>query len=144
MRRRGWFGDSHGHALAARGVRLYAKKDGYVDPMFYYNQQEEEMPYADLRYMVDKNMKYEEMCAQYPDADHVSLHKRAIQIIDGRAGSSTLRDMDAMGVDAISKMARVNPRFRYNCAKVLQDAQKASFIPGPKRALLQEKIEVRT
>ena len=89
-------------------------------------------------------LTYDMMVRATPDADHVELRRQAIRAIDGRSGAPTMSQIDSMGVDSLTKVAKVNPTIRYRCAKILQDEQKASFIPEPKRSLLKKNLEAKS
>jgi len=145
--RRGWFGNSQGHALAARGVRLYARKvpvRPLVDPMFYVKR-EEKLPTSHLLYMVDKGMTLEEMKRQYPDMDEED-RKRVLRAMDGRAGNNiySLID-DTKSVDSLVQQARVNPSLRERMYAALKDPQKSSFLAANGSAvkvnILRERLE---
>jgi hypothetical protein len=139
--RKGWFGNSHGHSLAARGIKIYAaKKTSLVDPLFYAKKHEAQVKFNDLLDDIREGKTYHELLKKYPDADKEVLRKRGIKAIETREGRDTLSMVDANGVDASVHMARNNPRTKERMHDVLHDYQKSSFLPTIKVELLKERL----
>ena len=128
--RRGWFGNSQGHALAAKGMALYARKvpsRPLVDPMFYVKK-EEALPSSKLLEMLDEGMTLEEIKRVHPDFDEED-RKRALRSLDMRGGNNTLSTIeDTKSVDMLVKQAAVNHTLRANMKEALADKQKSSFL----------------
>lgn len=136
--KRGWFGDSHGHALAAKGVRLYAKKTPKRD-MFYQYMQRKRVPVDAMRTMIRKGVPYEEMKRAYPDVDAEELRLSAIREYDGTRGSNTLQLMNDVRVDTLEEMAK-NPRMKQAMMDVLNNRQGESLLRG-KSMMIRAQLE---
>ena len=66
-KRSGWYGNSQGHALAARGVKLYARKQTLVDPLFYAQKREETVGFSHIQDMARNKKTFEEMKMMHPN-----------------------------------------------------------------------------
>jgi hypothetical protein len=135
----GWYGNSQGHALAAKGIRTSynASKQKLVDPLFYARQREEQVPFQHISGMVRKGQLFAEMKRMHPDADPEDLRKRGIKALS----DSTLSSIDEQGVDSSVKLARFNAQLKRRMCSVLNDPQKASFLPEIKVKLLKERLQ---
>jgi len=139
--RKGWFGDSHGHRLAAKGIRLYARKEQvFVDPVFFAKKREQAVGTYALASDVRDGLTFQEIVAKYPDAEREDLRKRGIRSVEMRTGDGTLTTLDANGVDATAKLAEGSLELRRKMLRVLADPQKSSFLHPQKVELLQERL----
>jgi hypothetical protein len=129
-KRGGWYGNSVGHSLAARGIRLYARKD--KDAFFYAQKKEENIPMTEVSAMVRQNMTFAEMRENRPDVDSEVLRLRAIKVLDNQNGNNTLSFVNSSGVDESVRMAQSSRRFNDNLVSVLSDKQMSSFLPDIK------------
>lgn len=138
----GWFGNPHGHALAARGIKLYAKKQQHlVDPLFYAKKNEEKVPFTHIKDMAREGSTFNQMMAMHPDADKEDMRLRGIKAIESVEGGNTLSTIDRNGTDTIMKMVEHTPRFAENTWQTLNDAQKVSFLPQPKVEMLKRRVK---
>jgi len=136
---KGWYGDSHGHSLAARGIRGYHKSK-MVDPMFFAVKQERTLPFNHISDMVKQNKTFTEMQRMHPGADKEDLRQRAIKAIAIRDADDTLTKLDKNGVDFSQKMAQESSYFKTRARDVLQDGQKRSFLQEEKAEILKKRI----
>jgi len=124
---RGWFGDSHRHSLAAKGIRTYAKKD--VNNSFFYAQRmEEEVSTPHLTNMLRSGKRFPDIVAMHPKADKESLRKRSIKILESLEQVNTLSTIDRDGVDETVKMAKQSSKFKKDVLRVLNSPQMVSFL----------------
>ncbi len=133
----GWYGNSRGHALAAKGVKLYASKQKLVDPLFYARQREEQVPFQHINSMVREGKTFQEMKRMHPDADSEDLRLRGIKAFS----DSTLSMLNEHGVDSLVKLAKMNVQTKKRMCVVVHDQQKVSFIPEIKIKLLKERLQ---
>jgi hypothetical protein len=131
--RKGWYGESHRHSLAARGVttRRYAAQK-LVDPVFYAAKQESEVPFIHCMAMVKKNTYFPEMERMHPDADRETLRLRAIKAYDAVHGSDTLSMLNRNGVDESVRLAQKNNSLRQRMIETLKDGQARSMLADVK------------
>ena len=139
-KRGGWYGNSQGHALAARGVRLYARKQTLNDPIFYAQKHEESVPMTHILDMVRSGETFDSIKRMHPDADQEDLRRRGIRAIEMSEGNGTLSMLDSNGVDLSVKMADNNPRLKQNMKETLADPQKASFLHSVKVEALKRRL----
>lgn len=137
----GWYGNSHGHALAAKGVRTRyaASKQKLVDPMFYARQREEKLPFEHLSRMAREGLTFQEMKGMHPEVDAEDLRKRGVKALS----DSTLSTLSEHGVDSSVKLAMMNRGTKQRMCAVLNDRQKASFLPEVKVKFLKERLGVK-
>ena len=134
---RGWYGNSHGHALAAKGIRLYSKKP--VNEAFFYAQKTETiLPFAIILDAVRRGKNYQQIKSEYPSADSEDTRSRGIKAVETMSGSNTLSQIDRNGVDQTIEKAKNNPNFKESVQNVISDPQKSSFIHPIKLKLLQD------
>jgi hypothetical protein len=138
--RRGWFGNSQGHSLAAKGIRLYARKQQLSDPSFF-ARREESVPYADIVSMVGDGRSYPQLVVAFPDADKEDLRLRGIKAVESRDGHGTLSMINSSGVDQIVVLSRANPALGRRVRDVLDDRQRSSFIHGVKVGALRGRLD---
>jgi hypothetical protein len=138
--KKGWYGNSYGHSLAARGVRLYARKPGYVDPLFYAQKMETDIPTQHALDMAKKKLFFGDVKEMHPDADSELLRKKMIKAMDAREGTDTLSVLDSQGVDESVKMATFNNLTRTRMLDTLKDPVKMSYLPSAKVKLLETRI----
>jgi hypothetical protein len=136
----GWYGNPQGHAMAARGMRLYASKQRLVDPMFY-AKREEMVPASHIMDMVAKGCDYQKMRAMHPDADAEDLRLRGIKAVDQQNAHPTLSELNRNGVDMTAKLAKGSPRFKVRVLEVLHDPQASSFLSPVKVKALKEAVQ---
>ena len=136
---KGWWGNSQQHSLAARGIKLYAKKNK-VDPMFLARKKEEALPFSHIVDMAKSGLTFDEMQRMHPSADSEDLRKRAIKAIEMREGSKALSTLDSQGVDVSVRMANANPKMKESMLNMINDKQKASFLPEVKAEMLQKRL----
>ena len=139
--RRGWFGNSYGHSLAAKGMRMYARKDQMLmDPVFYAKKKEQQIPLERMMQGIREGKTFYNLVDEYPEADREDIRKKAIRVIDARDGHETLHMLDSNGVDVSVRMATLNPRLRLRMIGILDDRQKSSFLPDQKVQLLRGRL----
>lgn len=144
--RSGWFGNSQGHALAARGVRvrMYAARKQQVvlmDPIFYAHKQEQRVPYMVVVKCLQNGETYADLCNKYPEEDREELRERGIKALDMTNGSQVMSTMDKNGVDMCVNMAKHNERLKTQMKEALHNHQKCSFIPEVKATALKHRLE---
>lgn len=132
----GWYGNSQAHSLAAKGIRTQYTASKLVDPMFYARQREEQVPFEHLSRMAREGLTYQEMKAMHPGADTEDLRRRGIKALS----DSTLSILNEQGVDSSVKLAKMNRGTKMRMCEVLNDRQKASFLPDVKVKFLQERL----
>lgn len=137
-KRRGWHGNSHGHSLAAKGIKLYARKE--PESFFYAQKNEKLLSTTKLADLLKKGASYNEVKKAYPDADAEDIRKRGIKVLESREGNNTLSTLDRNGVDMSVTMAQSSSRFRESVKRVLGNKQMASFLPDVKVAALQKNM----
>lgn len=136
----GWYGNSQGHAMAARGMRLYASKQVLVDPLFYAQKREEQVSFSQIVDEVKQGSTYDELKVAYPDVDKEDLRMRGIKAISSVEGGTTLSAMDHNGVDVSVKLASMSPSTKRRMLQVLNDRQQSSFLPSIKVDLLKKRL----
>ena len=136
----GWYGNSVGHALAARGMKLYARKQTMTDPIFYAQKREESVPMAHILDMVRSGESFDNIKRMHPDADQEDLRKRSIKAIEMSEGNGTLSMLDSNGVDMSVNMAENSPRLKESMRETLADPQKASFLHSVKVDALKRRL----
>ncbi|MBR9700415.1 hypothetical protein GOV11_00950 [Candidatus Woesearchaeota archaeon] len=139
MKRRGWYGDSHGHSMAARGIRMY-NKSKLVDPVFFAQKHESKLPMAHIIDMVRGKKSLQEMERMHPDADKEDLKRRALKGIEMVDADDTLTVLEKQGVDASVVMAEHRPVFKRKALEVLGDRQGRSFLSDEKAAVLKSRL----
>lgn len=132
----GWYGNSQGHALAAKGVRTRYTASKLVDPMFYARQREEQVPFQHISGMARDGLTFQEMKAMHPEADVEDLRKRGVKALS----DSMLSTLSEQGVDSSVKLAMMNSGTKRRMCVVLNDPQKASFLPEVKVKFLKERL----
>ena len=140
---RGWRGDSGRHSLAARGIstRQYAaQKARLMEPVFYAQKNEQEVPMAHILIMVKQGTNYPQMKAMHPDADAESLRKRGLKAIDAKEGNNTMQTIDDNGVDKLQLLIKGNPRLKEQVKNALKDSQHRSFIADVKAQAILDKL----
>lgn len=137
----GWYGNSHGHALAARGIRLFAKKDNLVDPVFYAQKKEETVSTLELISEIRSGATFADLVKGHPDADQEDLRLRGIRAADSVEGNGTLSFINSNGIDVSVKMAEGNPHLRSQMLETLGDSQRKSFIQKQKADALEVRLK---
>jgi len=137
-KRRGWYGNSQGHALAAKGIKLYSKKE--PDSFFYAQKAEQLLSTTKLADLLKKGHTYNELVKKYPEADPEDVRKRGIKVLESREGTNTLSTLDGNGVDMSVSLAKTSSRFKENAMRVLHDKQMASFLPDVKIQALKQNM----
>ena len=132
--RGGWYGHSREHALAARGVRIYAAQK-LMDPVFFARKNEEEVPLSFVLGDVRQGKTYTQLKMKYrTDPEH--LRQRGIRALEMRDADDTLSTIDRQGVDMTKRMMEESPHFKERVYMAIKDQQKASFLyPEKVRAL---------
>lgn len=138
--KRGWYGNSQGHSLAARGISMYGKKK-LVDPVFYARKNERKLPFSHIMGMRKKNMALNEMVRMHPGVDEEDLRMRAIRAEEILMADDTIAKLDRQGVDASEKMAKQSKTFRKSALFVLDNPARRSLLKPEKARALQEKIK---
>jgi hypothetical protein len=140
-RRTGWYGNSQGHALAAKGIKLYAKKStpALVDPVFY-ARRDKQISFDVILDAVSEGKTYHQIKQAHPDSDSEDLRLRGIKAYEMRSGSNTLSVIDKNGVDSTVRMTRHDPSFKERTNEVLADPQASSFLPVIKVQSIKEGI----
>jgi hypothetical protein len=139
---RGWRGDSARHSLAAKGIhtkQYAARKAILMEPVFYAQKNETDVPMAHILGMVKNGDTYPEMKRMHPDADAESLRKRGIKAIDSREGNSAMRTIDENGVDKLMLLAKGNSRLKEQVKGALANRQYRSFIADVKVNSIMER-----
>lgn len=143
MARKGWFGNSYGHSLAARGL-TFKKKGTLRDPLFFAQKQEMELPTTMIRDMLRKDMTFEQMQLELQnknvDVDPETLRRRAITVSEVMEANGTLSQVETAGVDDIVAMSRENPSFKSDVKEMLENRQQSSLIKPEKKRILQERM----
>lgn len=139
--RSGWFGNSTGHALAAQGVKLYAKKStpSLVDPIFY-ARREKQVPFNHIVEMVKEGKTYSQIKQMHPEVDSEDLRASGIKACEARQGTNTLSVLNRQGIDATVRMAGHDPTFKERVHETLKDPQASSFLPSVKVMSLKERL----
>ena len=137
----GWHGNSYGHSLAARGVRLYARKQSLVDPLFYAKQREDSVPFSHLVDMIRNGLTYQDIRRMHPDADAEDLRLRGIKAVENVEGNNTLSMLNSNGVDLTVRMAKSNKQLQEDIEVTLNDKQKASFLAPVKVEVLKTRLK---
>lgn len=136
-KRRGWYGNSYGHSLAARGIKLYAKKNA-SQPMFF-TRQEEKVPLSLIREMIEEGLTYQDMLTMHESSDEKYLRHRGIQTIDGREGNNVLSSLYNDNEKVIARKMQ-DDYFKKKVRNVINDRQKASFIPDAKLEVVKRYV----
>ncbi len=124
----GWYGNSVGHGLAAKGIRTKYYANKQLDPLFYANKHEEQVPFNEIMDDVRSGLSFDRMKLKYAHADQESLRKRGIQALDTRDGEDTVSVIDRNGVNEQVMMMQHNHDIRDRTIRALQNPQKMSFI----------------
>jgi hypothetical protein len=140
MRRSGWFGDSHGHSLAAKGFRSRKQDVKLVDPVFYVRKREEQVPFADVMDAMRERQGFVLLRSRYPDADEEDVRRQAIKALDTRDGTDVMQTMDKNGVDDSVRLARMSPALRQSMMRALNDSQKCSYMHQVKVDALKKRL----
>jgi len=139
-RRRGWYGNSQGHAMAARGVRLYAKKTPVMmRPLFYAQRAEQQAPVFEVREDVRNGLTFSEIRQKYPNADSDTLMKRGREAIDSLNGNSMMSDLSSPS-HGVDQLVQERPEIRSRVVEVLKNRQMRSFLPQPKVEALERRM----
>lgn len=139
-KRRGWFGDSKGHSLAAKGVRLYSRKKE-LDNALFFAKQEQSIPTPDIHQMAIRGMTLDEMQRKYPDSDKEDLRRRGIRAVEGIDANNMLSLVESSSERMLLDMSAKDERFKKDVIKVLSDDQKSSFIHPAKVELLKAQLK---
>ena len=140
MRRGGWFQNSDGHRMAAKGIKLYPdRKRVLVNPTFY-AKKEQALPLQQMIVSARQKKTYPELLQQYKDADPEEVRKKGIMANEMVDADNTLSYIDAHGVDATVRMAKLQPDLAKKIQNVLQNPQKRSFLHPVKVASLQKNL----
>ena len=140
-RRSGWFGNSQGHSLARRGIRLYAQKHQVLmRPVFYAQKSERQVPFMELVDEVRGGATLFELERKYPDAEKEDLRRRGIRAMEYAEGNKVLSQIDANGIDASVSVARHDVRMRELMQRYANDRQASSFLPQVKVELLKRRL----
>jgi hypothetical protein len=140
-KQKGWFGHSHEHAMAARGMKLYARKEQVlVNPVFYAQKREEEVAFNTILDEVRDGATYSELLRKHPHADKEDLRIRGIKAVESREGNNSLSTLNSNGVDASVHMAQHNQRTKEKMLETLNDHQKSSFLQVIKVDLLKKRL----
>jgi len=140
-RRGGWYGNPQGHAMAARGICTYASKNRLMmEPVFYAQKREEQVPFASIVDDVRTGSTFGEISRKHPDADREDLRKRGIKATEVVEGGNSLSMLDRNGVDQTVSLARSNPHIRHRMIETLNNKQKVSFLPEVKADLLKQRL----
>lgn len=140
-KRTGWFGHSHEHALAARGIRTYASKNQVMmEPFFYAQKHEEAVSFKKLMQETGNGASYGDLQHAHPDADKEDIRQRGIKAIEAREGSNVLSLLNKNGVDASVSMANSNANMKQRMLQVLDNHQKSSFLQSVKVEMLKKRL----
>lgn len=139
-RRKGWFGNSQGHSLAAKGIKLYSKKQELIDPRFYWTKRERMIPTEKLSDDLRKGETFYTLNQKYPDVDLEELRLKGIKVLTNQTGDNTLKQINENGVDMLVSMAKHNPFFKEKIKKTLKDSQQMSFIQEKKVDFLKTRM----
>jgi hypothetical protein len=141
MRRGGWFGNSQGHALAARGIRMYAAKR-HVAEMFYVVKHEREMPSSDVAAQIRAGKLFFEIAGKHPGHEE-EIRQKGIKAVEALDADATLSTLDRQKVESIVLRAQMSPQFREKARGVLDNAQRRSFLKQEKATLLDERLKAK-
>lgn len=141
-KRRGWFGDSQGHSLAARGItsRYHAKKRPAQEAIFF-AAKEEGVSASECAEMLRKGMTFDQMMQEKPDVDRETLRQRGIRAWESQHGNNSLSTIDRQGVDMSVRLAMLDPRMKRGMMRALQDRQGRSLIPDVKAVALEKRLQ---
>ena len=143
----GWYGHSHQHSLAAKGIStkkyLASKATTQImyDPVFYAAKQESEVPFTHCMSMVREGKHFQEMERMHPDADRETMRLRAIKAYDAVHGADTLSTINKNGVDENVRLAMKSPRLREQMLDTISDRQARSMIAEVKVESLKTQLE---
>jgi len=141
---KGWFGNSQGHALAAKGVRMYAaKKQVLVDPIFFARKREEFISTYALVDAIRDGISFNDLVAKYPNISAMEkedLRQRGIKSLEMRDGSNVLSNLDRAGIDHSVNLAKENPALKERMLVCLTDSQRSSFIQPQKVEFLKRRL----
>ena len=134
MKRPGWYGNSYGHSMAARGMHLYARKSTQelVQPLFYAQKNEQVVPTHQLLDDIRSGTTFQQLKSKYPDADSEVLRKKGIKAVDSWGGTRYLQTLDQQTVEQSLADVRMDPGLKFRYLATLESAQKRSFLPAPK------------
>ena len=138
--KKGWFGNSQGHALAAKGVRMYAHSKS-TEAMFYAMKQEEMVSYADVMSAVRRGCTFDNLKREYPGADPEKLRQRGLKAIEARDADNTLTFIEQNGIDAIMSKANASATFREKMENILGSPQMRSYLKQEKVVALQRRLQ---
>ena len=140
-KRPGWYGNSQGHAMAARGIRLYSKKQVLMDPLFYAQKREETVSFNHMQGMAREEKTWQEMQAMHPKADPEDLRIRGIKAYESIDGDSTLSSLNKNGIDVSVQMAQNSDMTKAKMKAVINDSKRSTFLPKVKVDLLKERLK---
>jgi hypothetical protein len=140
---KGWYGNSAGHSLAAKGIKLYASKPSKLktvlyDPIYYSQKTETLVPFTSIMDAVRQGKSYNQIKAEYASSDAEDIRLKGIKAIETMDGGSTISQMNRNGVDQTVVLANKNPKFKESVKEVLANPQKSSFLHPVKVKSLQD------
>ena len=139
--RTGWFGHTHEHALAARGIKIYAaRKEQMMAPVFLAQRKEESLPSWKLREAIREGKTYPDVMRENALADKEDVRKRYMSVISDMTGNDVPVQIDRQGVDDTIRQAQHNSYFAEKVRDVLSDPLLASAYPAPKMAFLKQRM----
>ncbi len=139
MKRGGWYGNSAGHALAAKGIKVY-NKSKLVDPVFFARKNEKQLPFSHIMSMARQDKSFQDMKRMHPNVDEEDLRLRGIKAYTMIDADDTLDKINKIGVDMLVKMADNNQLFKKRMMKQLSTTNTASFINEEKREALKRNL----
>jgi cellulase/cellobiase CelA1 len=138
MKRSGWFGNSQGHSLARKGIRLYNKSR--LDATFYAMKQEMMVPYSDVVSSIRSGKTFEDLRGEHTNADPEKLRRRGIKAIEAQDADNTMTFLEENGIDVILMKFEASPNFKERVNRILDNPQRRSYLHKEKVMALQQRI----
>lgn len=136
----GWFGNSQGHSLAARGVTVYMKRRTMVNPMFYARRSEAAVPFSSISDDVKEKMSMGDLVKRYPSADADEVRRKAIMAIDVTQGKNTMSMLERNGVDETMRAIRRDEGLRVEVREAIGSDWKMSYLHPVKVMALRKRM----
>lgn len=141
----GWRGNTHGHSLAAKGIRMYpARRRVSLTAPVFYAQRRSDIPMSDIMHMARDGKTFPEMMQELgKDYDQNDVRTAGIRAMGSYYADSdhVLERMDKEGVDRLLTEARRDAKYREEMTRVLDNRQKRSFLHPDKANALERGLK---
>lgn len=128
--KKGWYGNSRAHALAAKGIK--SKPSLSTERIFLAKKAESDVPLHQIRQDLANGMDFRQLQMKYPAMDEETLRKRAIKMYDSNQGNQALTTINEYPPKLISVLAKSSPRLKSSLQDTLANDQARSFINDKK------------